>query len=625
MSSWAKRLVAVFLLAAGLRGAHVAAVGHAPFARLLIGDARSYDRWAKQIAAGEWLGTTTFYQAPLYPYALAALYRVAGSDPMRVRWAQALVGALACVLLACAGRSWFSEGEGLAAGALLAVYPPAIYFDGLVQKAALDNLFMCALLAVLGAYVGTERRRWLALAGVVLGLFALTRENALVFFAVLAGWLAWRSRDAWRHGLAAVGLVAAGAAVVLVPVGLRNRVVGGEFLITTSQAGSNFFIGNGPQANGRYVPIRPGREMPEFERTDATEVAQADLGRPLTAGEVSSYWWSRSFAWIREHPAAWAVLLGKKALLVWNRVELPDTESLEVYRDVSVVLRVLGAVLGFGILTALAGAGMALAWSDPRRPALLYLMLAAFAAAVAAFYVFARYRFPLVPILILFAAHAAVRARDRRALRPALAGLAIAAIVTGWPIVSVAGTRALSYANLGIGFADEGRLDEAMAAYRTSIDLAPGEPETHYNFAVALAGASRDEEAATELVTVLRLDPSYAAAHDNLGVLLARRGNFADAERHFREASRLDPSSAMSRNNLGNVVLEQGRADEAVRFYEEALRIAPDYVEARMNLVSALARAGRREDALREANEVLRRDPSNAEAAAAVRELAQKS
>ena len=625
MSSWAKRLVAVFLLAAGLRGAHVAAVGHAPFARLLIGDARSYDRWAKQIAAGEWLGTTTFYQAPLYPYALAALYRVAGVDPMRVRWAQAVVGALACVLLALAGRAWFSEREGFAAGALLAVYPPAIYFDGLVQKAALDNLFMCALLAALGAYVGTERRRWLAAAGVVLGLFALTRENALVFLVVLAAWLAWRSRRAWRQGLAAVGLVAAGAAVVLVPVGLRNRVVGGEFLITTSQAGSNFFIGNGPRANGRYVPIRPGREMPEFERTDATEVAVADVGRPLSPGEVSSYWWSRSFAWIREHPAAWAALLAKKAMLVWNRVELPDTESLEVYRDASVVLRVLGAVLGFGVLTALAGAGMALAWADPRRPVLLYLMLAAFAAAVAAFYVFARYRFPLVPILALFAAYAIVRARDRRALRPALAGLAIAAVVTGWPIVSVAGTRALSYANLGIGFADEGHLDEAMVAYRTAIDLAPMEPETHYNLAVALARASRDEEAATELVTALRLDPSFAAAHDNLGVLLARRGNFADAERHFREALRLDPSSALSRNNLGNVALEQGRIDDAVRLYEDALRVAPDYLEARLNLVSALARAGRREEALREANEVLRRDPSNAEAAAAIRELAQKS
>jgi len=53
------------------------------------------------------------------------------------------------VFLVLAGRRFLSERAGLIAGVLLAVYPPAIYFDGLVQKAALDNVLMCALLAVL--------------------------------------------------------------------------------------------------------------------------------------------------------------------------------------------------------------------------------------------------------------------------------------------------------------------------------------------------------------------------------------------------------------------------------------------------------------------------------------------
>jgi len=620
------RLVAIFLLAAALRFAHVAAIGEAPFARLLIGDARSYDRWAKTIAGGDWLGTATFYQAPLYPYLLGAYYRIAGTDPMGVRWAQALAGAAACVLLAWAGRAWLGERDGLAAGAILAVYPPAIYFDGIVQKAALDNVLMCALLAVLGAFVLRRDRRLMLAAGAVLGLFALSRENALVFFAIIAAWLAWR-----RLGLAPVALLAAGTALVLAPVAIRNRVVGGELLITTSQAGSNFYIGNGPSANGAYVPIRPGREMPEFERTDATQVAQAAIGHPLTPGEVSSYWWSRSLSWIRENPGAWLRLMGRKWMLVWNRVELPDTESFEVYRDASVVLRALAAVLGFGILVALGAAGMVLAWRVEPRPDLLYLMLFGYAAAVAAFYVFARYRYPLVPILALFAGHALVRgwgllaARDLRRLRPAAIAAALALVVSCWPILSMAGTRALSYANLGIGFAEEGRLDEAIVLFRKSIDLYPSEPDAHYNLAVALDQLGQEEQAANELVTVLRLDPGFAAAHDNLGVLLARSGNFADAERHFREALRLDPSSPLTRNNLGNIAQERGRVDEAVRLYQDALRIEPGYVEARMNLVEALARSGRPDEALREAREVLRRDPSNAEAASVVRALSRKS
>ena len=125
-------LIALFVLALAVRAVHVAEVGKAPFAGLLIGDARSYDRWARGIAAGDWVGHETFYQAPLYPYALAIAYRTAGSDPMTIRWIQAIVGALACVLLALSGRRWLGERDGLVAGVLLALYPPAIFFDGLI-------------------------------------------------------------------------------------------------------------------------------------------------------------------------------------------------------------------------------------------------------------------------------------------------------------------------------------------------------------------------------------------------------------------------------------------------------------------------------------------------------------
>ncbi len=627
-SPFARRLFGVFLLALAVRMIHVGSIGKAPFARLLVGDARSYDHWAQGIASGDWIGKETFYQAPLYPYALAVLYRAAGHDPMTVRWAQSILGALACAVLALAGRRWFSDAAGLAAGALLALYPPAIFFDGLVQKAALDNLFMCLLLASLGAYTAGGRERWLPIAGAVLGAFALTRENALVFFVVLAAWLPFHLRERrWRARLAAVGLVAAGMACVLVPVGLRNKAVGGEFLITTSQAGSNFFIGNNEKANGRYMPIRPGREMPEFERKDATEVASQAAGRPLSPGQVSAYWWSRSFGWIAAHPGRWLRLLGTKLLLTWNRVELPDTENLEVYADFSWLLRTLSAVFGFAGLAVAGAAGMALAWKASPRPVLLHAMFFGFSGAVALFYVFARYRFPIVPILALFAGHAAAegvtawRAGSRRPAAPVVLASAAAAVIAWLPIVPGSGMRALAYENLGIGFSDDGQDARAIDFYRRSIELDPKQPPCHYNLAVVLARSGRVEEAATELVTTLRLDPSYADAHDNLGVLLAGRGNLADAERHFREAYRLDPSSPLTRVNLGNVALAQGRADEAIDWYRKALDARPDYLEARLNLIQAFEHAGRRGEAAAEAKEVLRRDPGNAEAKEALARL----
>jgi Flp pilus assembly protein TadD len=621
VSPFTRRVAGIFVLALAVRSLHTAAIGSSPFSRLLVGDGKGYDAWAASIAAGDWVGKETFYQAPLYPYSLAVLYAGVGRDPMTIRWAQAVLGSLAAALLAFAGRRFLSERAGLCAGALLAIYPPAIFFDGLVQKAALDNLLMCALLAVLGAYAASDRLRLLFAAGFVLGLFALTRENALVFFAILAGWLPFHlaTRPLKQKGFA-IGVLTAGLALVLIPVGLRNRAVGGDFLITTSQAGSNFFIGNHEGATGRYLPIRPDRETYEFERVDATELAQKEAGRALTPGEVSSYWWSRSFAWIRAHPADWAALLGRKILLTWNRAEIPDSESFEVYADHSPVLAALATLFGFGALVVLAAPGMVLAWRRPPRPLLLYLMLFGFSAAVAAFYVFARYRFPMVPILALFAGGTlaagfeAVGAKRRELPAPPVLAAAIAGIVIAClpPAVPAAGSRRLAYVNLGIAAKDAGRYEAAAEFQRRAIALAPRLAGPHRELAVALSAMGRGDEAEKELEAAVQLDPNYAPAHDDLGALLSRRGDLAGAERQYVEAHRIDPGRPATLASLGGVALARGRAEDAAGWYRRAIEASPGDPVYHYQLSIALGDLNRIDEAASELATTLRLDPNAA-------------
>ena len=89
----------------------------------------------------------------------------------------------------------------------------------------------------------------------------LNRENAAALVPVLVGvgGLARLRRAARRARSRARALVALGLAALLVPVGLRNQHVGGAFLLTTSQMGSNFYIGNHRGADGGYTPMRAGR------------------------------------------------------------------------------------------------------------------------------------------------------------------------------------------------------------------------------------------------------------------------------------------------------------------------------------------------------------------------------
>ena len=68
-----------------------------------------------------------------------------------VRAVQAILGAISCVLLGYAAKEFFNQRAGIIAALLLAIYPPAIFFDGLIQKSSLDLFLVTAILAKAGS------------------------------------------------------------------------------------------------------------------------------------------------------------------------------------------------------------------------------------------------------------------------------------------------------------------------------------------------------------------------------------------------------------------------------------------------------------------------------------------
>ena len=142
-------LIIIGVPAFALRLVYLVELRGTPLFAVLIGDGKQYDAWAQQIAGGQWIGTEVFYQTPLYPYFLAVIFKVAGHSLLTVRMIQALLGAAACVLLGLVARRFFNQAVAIVAAAMLAIYPPAIFFDGLIQKSSLDLFLMCALLAAL--------------------------------------------------------------------------------------------------------------------------------------------------------------------------------------------------------------------------------------------------------------------------------------------------------------------------------------------------------------------------------------------------------------------------------------------------------------------------------------------
>ena len=149
-------------------------------------------------------------------------------------------------------------------------------------------------------------------------------------------------------------------------------------------------------------------------------------------------------------------------------------------------------------------------------------------------------------------------------------------------------TQAGVHANLGNLLNDQGRLDEAVDAYRRALALKPDFAEVHSNLGVTLHAQGKFDLAAASHRLALSLKPGYAAAHFNLGLSLQALARHEEAAESYRSTLALMPDYAQAHSNLGAALEAQGRRDEAVASFRKALELSPSLLAARHGLVSVL-------------------------------------
>ncbi len=564
-------LFAILALALVLRLAHLWAVWDQPFVSWLAMDSQEYDRWAQGIAAGDWLGSRVFFQAPLYPYLLAAAYTILGHRLALVYLLQILLAVAGCWALYRAGREMVDERTGLGAALLAAVYGPFLFYDAQLLKESLAVTATSFLLwALAAARSHPNLKRWIG-AGALLGVLALLRENALLLIPFLLP-LAWRREDRWPGLARRGGALIAGLVIALLPVALRNGVVGGDFLPTTSQGGVNFYIGNNARADGTYQPIVPGKQIPELERREPARLAEQALGRPLSPGEVSRYWLEQALGWAREHPGGFLRLQLRKLGMFWSWYEWPDAVDYYYVKTLSPALRLPLLEFGGAVILALAGLFLARRRLGAFAPALLFAL--GWMASTVIFFLFSRYRLPAVPALLVLGGAALAEIRGKRAI--GLAGICLAAFLLP-RVAGFAPRMDLVHYNLGRLYEEQGRPDEA------------GE---HYQAALAL-------------------NPRDFLACLNLGNLAARRRDWPAALGFYQQAAALEPRSDDAQSNLGGAWLAVRDFAQAEEHLDRALALNAQNLPALQNKTLLLARRGDLAAARELNRRLLELDPEN--------------
>jgi tetratricopeptide (TPR) repeat protein len=571
-------------------------------------DAASYDRLGRAIAGGDWMGSRIFYQAPLYPYFLALVYKAFGHHLNLVRLIQLILGAFNCVVVAWMARKLFDRKTAFWSGCLIAGYGILLFYEGTIGKDGISVLLTD--LALLGLVWSLERRVWFGwlFSGAVLGGSILTRGNLLLLVPLIILWIVVVLRkEPSRRIVGAVGALLAGIALFIFPVTLRNYLVGGDFVLTTAQAGQNFYIGNNPRASGFFENPKNIRLNPAYEEADFKAEALRRTGRKeMKPSEISSYWFREGLRFVGTHPDRALKLLLMKTAMFWNDFEIPDNTNYYFVRKEVLVLRIL--FLNFGIVAPLGLFGLFLARKSP-GVWLFILFIFGYMISIVMFHVASRYRLPIVPVLIVFAGHVVARALDalraRRFSRLALGLVSVAAMAVfmNWKVVDEKGTFKAPLTDLGIIAAEAGDFEKALAYFDEALDIDPGYAPALYNKGNALAGQKQFDKAAAAYRKALERDPEFLMAYENLGKSYIRTGQFEEALKTFDKALRRRPDFVEALVGKGIVYHGLGEYERAIRVYREALAVQPDLASGHYNLACALARQGE----LEKAREALKR------------------
>jgi len=545
-----------------------------PLARSLMMDPLLHHEWAQAIARGEPFWEGAYFRAPLYPWFLGAIYRVAGPDIFTVRIVQAVVGSLSCGMLFVVGSLAFRRSVGIAAGFAGALYGTLVYFDAQLLIPVLIVFLDLVLIALLIRAHDRERRGWWLAAGVALGLSAIARPNILLLAPFLVLWRFAVARPAWRKALGQSVLLALGALLPVLPVTLRNWFAGDEFSLIATQGGVNWYIGNNEHSDGMSAVLR-GDPADWWGCYDAqVERAEAAAGRELTGTEVSRYYADRTREFFAEKPGQAFGLLGKKLLYFWSHWEINNTEDIgQVTAEFTPIARFLP--VNFWIVGPLGLLGLALVIGrHPGRLFPLWGFVLIYMVSVVAFFVTARYRVPVVNVLVIlsaFSVHwliATARARRWAPLGFAAVGLAAALALVSRKPPGIDDQHFQGYRTTGLQYVIDGEFERGAEMLERAVE----------------AGQAQNY-------------PLKAKLYFYLGFAKERQGDLDGALRAYETGAAINARFPGLRDALARVYFTQGRSAESLAILVEALehKLEPDRLATFFRIGETLLEAGQPE------------------------------
>ena len=616
-------------------------------------DTTAYVHLAREVVGGNLgLGPGLYYVSPFYIYFLAVILRISDSFVI-VRLVQIVLGTAAVGLMFLTAKRWFGERAAWVTSALAALTGLFTFYEVLLLQSSVDVFFTA--LALWALTVGLDRDSaefapaGFLVAGLTWGVQSLNRPNVLLAALGVALVTVLALRRVKPAVLLIVGVLAG-----LAPVAIRNIVVADQWSLVSSHGGLNFYIGNAPEATGFYRLVPGVKPAIVGQEKDTKRIAERATGRTLSDAEVSDYFFDLGWSWIRAHPLDAAGLFLKKLAFAFHAQTLPLPHSYPFFAyESGTALRFY--VVGPWLLVPLGLVGL-VACADRTRPR-AYLVwvsfVAAYAAAIAVFFIAERYRLPLLVPLAIGAGAAidrgwtAVRSRQ---WTPVAIGLVAATLLGAFVnhrfklddgrwidglrlaerlVIAERYDEADRWAQwlethhppkAGAGVFGVGeqllaldRVDRALPYLRRAHEIDPADARYDYTYGQALLKSGRVTEALPRLKHGFDGGVDLPAGGADYAVALQHAGDAAGAVAALKRITPADDGDPESWLRLGRIAMEVKAPEIAESYFRRAVTMAPTLAAARQQYGLNLLILRRFDAAAQELAEAARLDPRDAD------------
>ena len=580
MTERARMVVLIFLLALTARVAYLEEAKETFLFNYPTVDSGTYEFYAAQTAQGELTteDASQFSRIPFYRLFLAYLYKFGGRNLYFARFIQGVLGSLVCVFLFFLGNGVFGRRTGILSGIIASLYWPFIAFTEKFLPVNLAIFF--GVLAVLALYKFMDRKRiiWLAASGVFFACASLSRANMALFGPAIAAlfFFYYLKKDGIKKAFLCGVIFSLAFLAVLAPTIIKDYAGRKEVMPIQKNYAVGLYFG----ADLDRVNIKPGYTWRKLMR----EVLSKKL---VHIKERNFYFLNKTKDFFLLNPGRYFYNLVEKKYVLWNYYEFSPRENINYFRSQSRFLSL--PLFNFGAISALSIFGMLFAWRTRREKALpLYAFVFTYYASIILFMPLSRYRLPIVPFLIIFAAYSGSRLFEmvyqkewRKFSFCMLFFIPLLLLTNTNVLLSYLGNFSRPHYYKGLVHSYIGEPDNALKELDVAFKKHPRDADIYLAVGdVYLKDFNNLDRAEFFYKRALDIEPAFPEVLEKLGIVYAKKGDIKTAKSIFQKILSDFPSeNATTHINLGNCYGMEGDSESAEKEYKRALFLEPENLQ----------------------------------------------